>query len=156
MIYIAHRGLFTGPDKVRENHPDQIKIALEHGFQCEIDVRVVDSKLYLGHDTPDYEIDVAFLHDYRFWVHAKNIEALELLNESILSCNYFWHQNDSYTLTSKQYVWVNPGEDLIKRSVMVMPEIIDPLLVNTLGQEVNECYAICSDYVKVIKEMRCE
>ncbi len=38
MIYIAHRGLFQGPDKEKENHPDQIRKALKKRYDCEVDV----------------------------------------------------------------------------------------------------------------------
>ena len=36
MKFIAHRGLFQGPDKDKENNPDQIYEALGKGFDVEI------------------------------------------------------------------------------------------------------------------------
>jgi hypothetical protein len=56
MKLIAHRGLVDGPNATTENHPDQIKTAWSLGFDCEIDLRVVDGKLWLGHDEPQYQI----------------------------------------------------------------------------------------------------
>jgi hypothetical protein len=34
----------------------------------------------------------------------------------------FWHQNDDFTLTSKNYIWTYPGQPYTASSVIVMPE----------------------------------
>jgi hypothetical protein len=52
MIYIAHRGLFQGPDKEKENHPDQIRKALKKRYDCEVDVWWKSDGWWLGHDEP--------------------------------------------------------------------------------------------------------
>lgn len=149
MIYIAHRGLFNGPDSTKENHPFQIMTAIELGYQCEIDLRIVDNKLYLGHDNPQYEVDEYWLRDSNLWIHAKNIEALYWLStHQTWKYNYFWHENDQYTLTSKGYIWTNPKNMLTHNSVMVMPEHVDQTLSNAI---IANCHAICSDYVNIIK-----
>lgn len=151
MIYIAHRGLFTGPDSKNENHPEQIKLALSKGYHVEVDIRVVRNKLYLGHDEPLYEINDSFINSRKFWIHCKNIEALYYFATHISEkYNYFWHENDQYTLTSKNYIWTFPGKTLTDRSIMVMPEYVDKDLLNTHSVQ---CYGICSDYVERIKEM---
>ena len=57
MKFIAHRGLFQGPDKDKENNPDQICEALEKGFDVEIDLRCDENNnLFLGHDYNQYPI----------------------------------------------------------------------------------------------------
>ena len=151
MIYIAHRGLFEGPDKHKENHPDQIKLALKRGYHVEVDVRYVNKKLVLGHDEPCYEINDNFIDIRKFWIHCKNIEALHYFTTHISEkYNYFWHENDQYTLTSKNYIWTNPGNTLTDISIMVMPEHVDNSLLNTVNVT---CYGICSDYVDKIKEL---
>jgi hypothetical protein len=149
MKYIAHRGLFRGPDPELENSPDQILAARAAGYDCEIDLRVVDSVLWLGHDEPQYRIDREFLETPGLWIHAKNLEALRWLTDSKLV--YFWHQNDKFTLTSNNMIWTYPGDDLTDISVMVMPEMIDPSLEHTLTIE---CHAICSDWVEKIRSLR--
>lgn len=151
MIYIAHRGLFNGPNKKLENQPQQIRSALELGFHCEVDLWVIDDTLYLGHDEPQYHITPEFLEDDRLWIHAKNLSALNWLVNQRGEHNYFWHESDKYTLTSKHFIWTNPGNSLSNNSVMVMPEHEDETLSNAFEAE---CYAICSDYVKKIKETR--
>jgi len=145
MKFIAHRGLFQGPDKKLENHPDQIKKALDNGYDCEIDIWLVDHQLYLGHDEPTYHIGDGFLKQPGLWIHAKNSEALHWLVTTDL--NYFWHENDAYTLTSKGWIWAYPGQPVNKNSIQVMPEMADPSLKNVCY----DAYAVCSDFVEGIK-----
>lgn len=143
MIYIAHRGILDGPSEKLENHPDQIKKALDLGFDCEIDVWFLNDRWYLGHDEPQYSIAVDFLINNRLWVHCKNIEALSMCP----NINRFWHQNDDYTLTWSNYIWTYPGKKLCNRSICVMPEW-------DLAPGVIPCgeYAgVCSDYILAIK-----
>jgi hypothetical protein len=142
MKYIAHRGNLNGPNPADENKPEYILKAIQLGFECEIDVRYIHGGWFLGHDTPDYKIDLDFLLDNseNFWIHCKNIEALnELIQYSQL--NIFWHQNDDYTLTSKHFIWCYPGKTILPgNSITVMPEW-NHFYVS------GQCYGVCSDYV---------
>jgi hypothetical protein len=152
MIYIAHRGLFDGPDINLENRPQQIELALSKGYHCEIDVWYVDHKWFLGHDFPDYEVQYKFLEQHNLWLHTKNLDALYLMS-FLNNLNFFWHESDSCVLTSKGYIWTQPGKPLTPNSIMVMPEYIDNTLKNVLDVK---CMGICSDYVNKIKEIRCD
>ena len=145
MILIAHRGLTDGPDPKLENRPAKIINSLRSGFDCEIDLWMVNDVLYLGHDAPTYIIEEHFLNNPGLWIHAKNLSALIWLITTNL--NYFWHQNDDYVITSHHYIWAYPGKELTDRSICVMPEWADPNF-----QKINKnCYGICSDYVTNIK-----
>lgn len=145
MKYIAHRGLFNGPDKTLENRPEQIELALQKGYDCEIDLWYVNSELWLGHDEPQYPINEEFLNQIGLWIHAKNLAALRWLRDT--SLNYFWHENDKFTLTSHRFIWTNPGNELTGISIMVMPEVTDSTL--NICKNVH-CFAICSDFVEQI------
>ena len=150
MKYIAHRGNINGPSAL-ENHPDHIREALQAGFDVEVDTWVIDGEIVFGHDEPQYTVSVTSL-DKRHWIHCKNLEALRFfcgieMNEA----NAFWHEYDDYTLTNKKYVWTNIGRELTGRSIMVMPEVQDETLKNTLNVR---CAGICSDWVQKIKVMR--
>jgi hypothetical protein len=138
MKLIAHRGNLDGPSE-EENKPSLIENVISLGYDCEIDVRYIDQKLYLGHDNPDYEIDLQFLLLYskNLWIHCKNVEALDYLLSFDL--NLFWHQEDNYTLTSKGYIWCYPGMNTTTRSIIVMPE--------WNNFTITEAYGICSDYI---------
>jgi len=145
MKYIAHRGLFDGPDSSLENNPRQIEEAITLGYECEVDLWV-DHGLKLGHDRAQYSIDESWLND-KLWIHAKNIEALMWLTST--NHTFFWHENDRFTLTSNGYIWTYPGQELTPRSIMVMPEYSDHTLENIRSVK---CYAICSDFINKIKE----
>jgi hypothetical protein len=146
MKLIAHRGLVNGPNADLENDPIQIQLALEQGFDCEIDLRIVDDKFYLGHDNPQFHIERNFIEKTGLWIHAKNLNALHYLLNTKL--NFFWHQTDNYTLTSNRYIWTYPGQNLTQQSIMVMPEWEDPTLNNARHAR---CFAVCSDFVGLLK-----
>jgi hypothetical protein len=145
MKLIAHRGLLNGPDVNLENRPEQIELALSRGFDCEVDLWVVNSEFYLGHDRPDYAIDKKFLDKFGLWIHAKNLAALRWLTDTSLW--YFWHEEDNYTLTSNKFIWTYPNRELTQRSIAVLPELHDPEFKNLP----TNCFAICSDYVEKIQ-----
>lgn len=120
MILIAHRGLTDGPDVNLENRPQQIELTLSKGFDCEIDVWWIKGEWFLGHDRPDYKVPEHFLYRDGLWLHCKNLDALNNLVDTPL--NYFWHQEDDFTLTSLHYIWTYPGKLLTRNSIAVQPE----------------------------------
>ena len=146
MKLIAHRGLVNGPNKNLENQPYQIQTVLKNGHDCEIDLWTFDGRLYLGHDGPQYSVTENFIEHPGLWIHAKNLEALIYCQSKII-LNYFWHENDAYTLTSKGYIWAYPGKPLTNNSVMVLPEWEDATLSNV--KDVN-CYGVCTDFIKLL------
>lgn len=152
MIFIAHRGLFEGPDKQKENTLKQIDDALSKGFDVEIDVRMHDGYLYLGHDEPTTKIDKSFINSLKnkLWVHCKNVDALSYMIAYCPDANYFWHDTDDYTLTSKGYVWCYPGKRAAIKSIAVMPEmIINPVTIDYYL----DYSGVCSDFVSKIEEI---
>lgn len=150
MKLIAHRGNTTGPKPHLENNPNYLLDALNSGFDIELDIWWWNEKFYLGHDAPYWELKSEYLlADERSWCHAKNNKALEMLLKLGYHC--FWHQNDDFTLTSKNYIWTYPNKELISKnlSVCVVNEIdIDKQTFNSLQ---DNCVAICSDYTVNLK-----
>lgn len=140
MILIAHRGNLNGPNPAEENCPEYIDAALAAGFDAEIDLWVVNDQLFLGHDAPQYPIDLAWLEARytNLWIHCKNIPALEYMDLAWLF-NYFWHESDTLTLTSKRDIWVYPGRQPVRDSIAVMPEIHN--------DDISSCRGLCSDFV---------
>lgn len=147
MKLIAHRGLYQGPNKTLENKPEQITEAIALGFDCEVDLRLVDNQLWLGHDNPQYLVTEEFIRQPGLWIHAKNLEALEWLSNR-RELTYFWHEEDSYTITSNGYIWTFPENKLTPLSIRLMPEWNN---ANLNGIENTDCFGICSDYVELIK-----
>lgn len=105
MKIISHRGNTNGINKDLENNPSHI-IGVLNKFDVEVDVWFIDNKWFLGHDNPQYEVLFDFFKS-NMWLHCKNLQACEQLLKTNL--NWFWHENDKVTLTSKGYIWVYPG-----------------------------------------------
>lgn len=111
MFIISHRGNTDGKFPGWENEPSFINRAINLGFDVEIDLWYQNNTLFLGHDQPQYEIDLNWLRERitRIWIHCKNIEAVNYLHQSNYPFNYFWHENDKMTMTSRGYIWCFPG-----------------------------------------------
>jgi hypothetical protein len=99
-----------------------------------------DGKVYLGHDKPQYEVSDEWLGEIidKLWVHCKNVESLNWIRNT--SLHYFWHEQDTLTLTSKNHMWVYPGKQPIIGSIAVMPEIHN--------DDISNCLGVCSDFIK--------
>jgi len=153
MIFIAHRGLIHGPNLNKENRLSTIEIAIKKGFDVEIDIWVIDNKIYLGHDNKNLvKIDFDYIEEHKrvFWIHAKNFEALKFFSEldKKEEFNYFWHQEDNYTLTSQNIPWIYPGCEAIPSGILVMPEnVMDIDNIKSIKVK-----GVCSDYIQAIKE----
>ena len=148
MKFIAHRGNLNGPNE-KENHPEYINEAIKRGFHVEIDVWKINDTLFLGHDMPQYEIDLNFLNSIReyLYAHAKNIPALQYLIQNNINC--FSHNVDDAVLTLRGEIWTYPGKLLTSNSICVMPEMYMKDLVLLKNENI---LGICSDYVGMIKE----
>ena len=66
MKLIAHRGNTNGIVLEYENKPDYVENAINMGFDVELDVRFKDGKLFLGHDEPQYKLDIDWLEKYHW------------------------------------------------------------------------------------------
>lgn len=157
MKIIAHRGNIDGSIPEKENDPNYIDIALNLGFDVEIDVWVTNNKLFLGHDSPNFEIDIQWImfRASNLWVHCKNPEAIVYFNEltqqsinshcktekiEIENINYFYHESDPITLTSRLFMWVFPGNQPIVNSIAVLPELNNEVI--------SQCLGVCTNYAK--------
>ena len=152
MKIIAHRANLNGPDLNVENRISSISNCIDSGFEVEIDVRLVNGKLYLGHDNPDQIITKRELDQIKnkLWIHCKNLDAFTFFNKINEKFNYFWHETDSYTLTSQGYIWTYPGKTLSSRCICVMPELKQPIKEMSFLKN-NEIAGICTDYPNLIK-----
>jgi len=147
MKIIAHRGNLSGPNPETENTLEQIDKCIDLGYDVEVDIRydVATDKLMLGHDEPNNLVSWWCLanRSSRLWLHCKDIMTLHHFSSSTSGYNFFWHQNDDYTLTSKQIIWSYPNKTYTANTVIVMPELND---LNNDLLKVTNCYGICTDY----------
>lgn len=146
MKLISHRGNLCGEKPLYENSPSYIEEAISEGFDVEIDLRVENNYFYLGHDEPQYFVSYEWLEKHKdvLWIHCKNLEALEKM--SFTDFNYFYHEGDRYTLTSKSIIWVLIGQFPCANSVIVLPEKISLYYYEHKYFEI--CHGICSDVIK--------
>jgi hypothetical protein len=149
MILISHRGNIDGKIPSFENNPEYVDEAITAGYDVEIDVWGIDGELFLGHDNPQYPIGWDWLKERssNLWIHCKNIDALLYFTDidySLELFNYFWHENDTVTLTSENWIWAFPGKQPINGSIAVMPEIYN--------DDVSEAAGVCSDYIQNYKK----
>lgn len=142
MKLISHRGNVAGPMESWENEPTYIDLAIKKGYDVEIDVWHTNGQFFLGHDKPLYGVDLRWFRDRvnRVWIHCKDLETIEHFNEFSKVFNYFYHQTDDVTITSKGYLWAHPNYKPIKKSIAVLPEIHN--------WDVTDCYGVCSDYIE--------
>lgn len=146
MILISHRGNINGRMQHWENDPNYIDLAISKGYDVEVDIWYKDDILWLGHDKPHYGIDLKWFIDRKskLWIHCKNVDSLFYLKNINQDFNYFWHQEDDVTITSKGFFWTYPGKQLTKNSIAVMPEIKQ-------FENLDISIGICSDFIENYK-----
>lgn len=145
MKLISHRGNIKEPNPSRENSPSYIDIAISSGYDVEVDLRFINNKFFLGHDTPDYEVNQTWLEKRKnkLWVHCKDLDSATQLLNSKVGFMYFCHNSDSYVLTSNGYVWVHDlSLNITNKSIIPLLSLQD---INKFNRKIP--YAICTDYV---------
>jgi hypothetical protein len=136
-MIISHRGNVSGRIPASENNPMFVDDALNAGYDVEIDVWYDIDEWSLGHDEPVYDVEYEYLLNSRFWLHAKNGDAFHRLVRDV-RCNVFWHTDEDWVLTSKQYIWTYPGKALYPGSICVLPEL-------GMKGDIDMCAGICTD-----------
>lgn len=139
MLIISHRGNINGVDKSLENNPVHINNLLKSNIHVEIDVWFKDGNISLGHDEPQYVVNFEFLKQNGLWCHAKNLDALYYMIQNNIE-NYFWHQEDFFTLTSSKYIWTYPTNLVTDKSIIV------DLSKNWKNKNYNS-FGVCVDYL---------
>ena len=142
MKIISHRGNLHGPDKVNENTISAIENCLSLGFDVEVDIWYEDKKFYLGHDQPQYELNLSLFQNDKIWFHLKNLDTIERINDYSPK-NFFWHEEDQCTITSSGFFWLYPTNYIENnRAIFVLPEIDK----DELKYSKYLCYGICTDF----------
>jgi hypothetical protein len=144
MKIISHRGNIHGPCTERENEPAYVDEAIAAGFDVEIDVRYIDGKFYLGHDDPDYEVDIHWLlnRKNRLLVHCKNLEAAcRLATATALKC--FCSISDPFCFVTQDYLWLNDVTiEPTKNTIVPLLNLDDLERYRFMGKP----WGVCTDY----------
>ena len=155
MKIISHRSNLNGSESWLENKPEQIDRCINLGYDVEVDVRYdpITKVFWLGHDEPQFKVSLKWMenrHEH-LWIHCKDLTTLfEFTKHDYTKYQYFWHQEDDFTLTNNNFIWTYPGKSLTPKSILVMPEW------NTKIDDFDslkkiDCYAICTDYPEILK-----
>ena len=148
MIIISHRGNIRGERLDQENRPSYIDCAIGNGYHVEIDVRVVDGELWLGHDRPQYKVTHQWIDKRKeyLWLHCKNVEAAKECWEYKSFC----HTSDPFSYVSNGKIWLH---DL---KMKMDDKIIIPLLsLIDIKQLTDTCFydnvhGVCTDYPSMV------
>ena len=146
MKIICHRGNTFGPDPENENKPEVIEYCISQGYDVEVDLWLYNGDFYLGHDEPQHPTDLDFLisRKNRLWIHCKDLRCSTRLH-GLKGMNYFFHDKDDYTLTSKNYIWTYPKRQSMYSWNQVLLDFgpdVDFSAYKRLG-----VYGVCVDYV---------
>ena len=76
-------------------------------------------------------------------MHAKNLDCLIYLSTNKIDLNYFWHDTDLATITSKNFIWAKQNKNLISNSIAMIPDFYKINYYNCIG--------VCSDQIKLFK-----
>lgn len=148
MILISHRGNIDGCDESKENSPSYIDDAIKLGFDVEVDVWNLYGDLYLGHDSPQYKIELEWLINRKnnLWIHTKNYKSMCSIVDTEL--RFFFHEKESHTIiyNTKLFWSHNLNEAGIKS---IIPLLSKNDIENFDGKKV---FGICSDFVKFFKK----
>jgi hypothetical protein len=147
MILISHRGNINGPKKELENNPIYIQNAIDLGYQVEIDIWKIEDDFFLGHEAPEFQVSEEWIKERSkyLWCHCKDLTSVEYFSRENKDIRFFWHENDKITLTSKGDIWAFPGNQPIRDSISVLPEIHN--------ENISESKGICSDFLSKYRKL---
>ena len=143
MKIISHRGNVRGPIPEKENRPSYIDCAIGNGYDVEIDLRIIDGELWLGHDVPQYKVEHSWLQPRKeyLWIHCKDLAAAKECWEYQSFC----HMGDPYTYTSSGKIWLHDLSMKIDNNVII--PLIDDIDYSPMN---GDPYAICTDHPYLI------
>jgi hypothetical protein len=148
MNIISHRGNLNGPIKDKENRPSYIDAAIQLGYDVEVDVRFINGEFWLGHDEPEYMVELSWMkpRKNKIWYHCKNQESSIKFLELNEEFKFFCHKEDSFVLTSNGYLWVHDLSKTINNKC-VIPLISEEDIINYNNSNPG---FVCTDFVKKI------
>ena len=146
MKLISHRGNISGLCPELENQTSYIQRAINSGYDVEIDVRIIDDSLFLGHDVPDYEVSLSWLLEHRdyLWVHAKNFRALSHLVDQNL--RVFYHQKENHTIINNcNLIWSHELSEANEKSII--PLLSQEDITDYYQDNGAKVAGVCSDFI---------
>jgi len=150
MIHISHRGNVNGRNEKRENTCGYIQEAISLGYDVEIDVWMKENKFFLGHDSPEGNVEISWLIDKseHLLIHAKNFDALSELT-LFNNLRLFFHEKESHTIIyGTKFIWSHDISEASDRSII--PLLSEEDIKNAAS--FLHVAGICSDYIGKLKQ----
>jgi hypothetical protein len=149
MRLIAHRGHTKGINpstKLCENLPAYIQNAVDAGFDVEIDIWHDEGEFFLGHDLPQYPIELRQIEKWAkkvfVFAHCKNVKAA-IRTPFEYGLIPFAHSEDPFIILPDMHLWVHPKEiDNIPFSVKKECIIVDG---GNFRYDALDFFGVCTD-----------
>lgn len=152
---IAHRGNFAGQQPQLENSFDYLKRAIDLGYDVEIDARIVNNKMWLGHDEPKYELNyeqyMYLLTHREVWWHSKDYNTLTNLVNRGPWMKVFAHESDTYGLVNGGYIWTCDTTITLSEQNHTVFMIIGDISPHEDILKEGRVFGMCSDDFKGVK-----
>lgn len=149
MLLISHRGNINSVQPAFENSPHYIDNAILSGYDVEMDVRLINNEIYLGHDEPDYKISLEWLLERKkhLFIHTKNFGVLSYLIDKDLRT--FYHQKENHTIINNcNLIWSHELSEANEKSIIPLISKED---IEKQVKIPDNVYGICSDFVEILK-----
>jgi glycerophosphoryl diester phosphodiesterase len=146
MILIAHRGNYNRVDTNQENTLSYLHEAISQGYDVEVDIWKIESGYFLGHDRPTHPVTINHIKEISgyAWFHAKNYDALLSLTRD--GHHVFAHDQDLWTLTSRNIIWSHKRQTN-DYGIVCMPDLaLDRDIMKTAA-------GICHDRLDLVEEI---
>ncbi len=146
MILIAHRGNYNRVDHTQENTIPYLWEAINRGYDVEVDIWKTPTGYMLGHDKPTTQITMHEIKEISgfAWFHAKNYDALLSLTRD--GHHVFAHDQDLWTLTSRNIIWSHKRQPN-DYGIVCMPDLaLDRDIMKTAT-------GICHDRLDLVEEI---
>ena len=148
---IAHRGRIEN-SKYQDNTLEAIKESLDKGLSVEIDLMKINERFYLGHDNPNFEIQLSEIDYDKVYIHMKTPHIIDTIK-----ADFFFIENDSYALTKKNKIWTNyNNKEYNQDSIMCSAELVGGNFnMNKIFSWAKKAHGICTDFpLTVYKNLR--
>lgn len=123
-IIISHLGNINGRNEKQENRLAYVQEALKAGWHVCIDVVFHCGSFLLPFDGGFNSAPAAFFSKQRIWCRAHDPITLDALCN--INAHAFLNTDSGLALTSAQFIWTLPPNDLLSRSIAVFPETAEP------------------------------
>lgn len=145
-----------------DNEQEYIEYAIKNtSYSVEVDVRSgPEGGLWVGHDECEYAFPNEWLLESKLIIHCKDFASLNLMRHFGTKIEFFYHENDPLTMTSKGNIWVHPSQVLARADIpwasyVVLPPITpDKLVRNYLSVGMMQQFSgVCTDFPKEMDKL---